>query len=887
MKYPFEKKKGFVLLLSLAILTVVCLATFSIATAADPAEFDDFGYQTLSALDLAENDGTDLRFLFTVGKLDYNEVGFVFSKSNDTPTVGGDACYKAGTTTVYRSITADGKTRAASDGRYWVAVKMTGIPHDYFDGSLYVRAFVRDGSGTRYSDAASLTVCTAAGHTHVVNEQAQKMVGGTAAMNVTGTKIGHCDGCDLDGVTQYGATTSPAYKKWTDGGSADSFTDARQMSTVLAGGKHFYPDESNGGVGNDLYVEYSVLWNETLLDFSPTANGGARVESCFSVSESGTESSRAFVRWGLPEGGSTVNAKYPGAFEYASSQIKTSEAENPYPKMISNGGYYSDYPNVAGSDRLHPEWGWHRVGIVYHEEVTNLDAVRDGSNANYKLTVSIYLDGELVSVLSGNNLYVGENKYLLYTVSSDGAGGLNYADISGDVWLQSFGLNGYQAAGGDVYFVAGDVFVTCGRDFVHPVTRIDNPAARTETVDGHAFNGAFYYTTVGTHDHVWAGERATDASAFADCSHAATQSIHCTLCGATQPASSVNLALDPDAHVFGDYEVYRYPTLLGDGVERLCCVSCGEVSDERDGEAYAGPQKTTFTEDSTERYENKKLLSEIQGEKHFYPTAGNPTGNDLLVEFSVLWNETLLNLDPGEDEGEGAFITARMAAWTNGTRNNLVYWSPTNNVADAMCKYAGGFEAPYGMEIADAGAAYTPEGMYNWGVYYEDYPNIGGAVSADLYDLENGHEWGWHHVQIRFHQELTNANNVKKGAPAEYDFVVTTYFDGVAVSMLHGTAWNTDNYLFFAESDGEGGIRYSDNPKLSGDDTEKRAVYAVWFNENTTYSDEAYWEISDVFYTCGHDFAMQIEKVESPSYVAYEIADGYDVNGAIYFRYAD
>ena len=68
------------LFLVTALLIVAAAVIVPIVTYADPAEIDDFGYQTLSALNLPNDDDTDLRFVFTVGSLDYTEVGVIVSK---------------------------------------------------------------------------------------------------------------------------------------------------------------------------------------------------------------------------------------------------------------------------------------------------------------------------------------------------------------------------------------------------------------------------------------------------------------------------------------------------------------------------------------------------------------------------------------------------------------------------------------------------------------------------------------------------------------------------------------------------------------------------------------------------------------------------------------
>ena len=143
------------LFLILAMLVTLFAALLPVAVSAgdpEPEEIQNFGYQ--SSADFAiGGESTDLRFLFTIGSLDYDEVGFVFSfesyGNKKTPTVGGSGCYTVSVNTVYRSITADGKTVNAPNGRYWVAAKVTNIPFAKYYEWIYVRAFVTDDHDTR------------------------------------------------------------------------------------------------------------------------------------------------------------------------------------------------------------------------------------------------------------------------------------------------------------------------------------------------------------------------------------------------------------------------------------------------------------------------------------------------------------------------------------------------------------------------------------------------------------------------------------------------------------------------------------------------------------------------------------------------------------------
>ncbi|MBR5044225.1 MAG: hypothetical protein IKX66_02650, partial [Clostridia bacterium] len=126
MEKVFKNKKliASVLILT-AVLAVALVLLFTLpGSAVEPvAEMKDFGYQTVVG-DSLSSENTDLRFLFTIGSLEYTRVGFVFSKTNANPTVGGGGCTTYETTEVYSAVRANGQLIAASAGRYWVAVKV-------------------------------------------------------------------------------------------------------------------------------------------------------------------------------------------------------------------------------------------------------------------------------------------------------------------------------------------------------------------------------------------------------------------------------------------------------------------------------------------------------------------------------------------------------------------------------------------------------------------------------------------------------------------------------------------------------------------------------------------------------------------------------------------
>ena len=358
-----HKGRSFTLLL-VVVLLIACFTAVLPTVSAEPAEIGNFCYQTLSTLDPSTDEATDLRFLFTVGSLDYDEVGFIFSKTNDDPTINGDGCVKRATTTVYGSVTADGKAIPAPEGRWWVAVKMTGIPQSYFDGSLYVRPFVTDGNGTRYGDAAALSVRSA--------------YAGRNAPSVYDVQI---------------------FSDETDG----TYSPHRATLGEIRGAEHFYDPD------NDLLIEFSILWNESLTRLLPDADPYMDVR--FTPDEEGLGEEAYLVYWALAEDCPSSDCPYAGGF--GCGDIDHAEADCPYPRFTDDNEYfglgelYEDFPNLGGTDEEHPEWGWHRVGIRYREGLINAEEVREETaDAAYNLEMWVYIDGTLVIHASATDLTI-------------------------------------------------------------------------------------------------------------------------------------------------------------------------------------------------------------------------------------------------------------------------------------------------------------------------------------------------------------------------------------------------------------------------------------------------------------------------------------------------
>ena len=292
------------------------------------------------------------------------------------------------------------------------------------------------------------------------------------------------------------------------------------------------------------------------------------------------------------------------------------------------------------------------------------------------------------------------------------------------------------------------------------------------------------------------------------------------------------------------------------------CTACGDTIVE---EIKFQPTIEAFTASSGQYNTEKVYYADVRGENHFYPTETNPDGNDLLVEFSILWNESIQNFNPASN----CYMCGRFDK--NGP---FYFFSPVVGCPTSDAAVAGAFEwmGNFATPISDSEVT-TPATMCGASDKYADYPNIMGA------DPDHP-EYGWHRVGIRYHLELLDG---KSGADLkDYVGIATCFVDGVAIFKLSTGAdgmQNWESMLFKAESDGEGGIVYSD----AGD-------YVIPFIMNKSFTKAgttAYLAFSDVYVSCGKDFLMKVEKVASPAAETLEVAEGVEIPAPVYFKLAD
>ena len=137
---------------------------------------------------------------------------------------------------------------------------------------------------------------------------------------------------------------------------------------------------------------------------------------------------------------------------------------------LSDGGtnanvIYNSGAGVSG-------YGWHRIGIRYHQTAEIVDA-----SVVYTLTYTLYIDGVRVyEVRAGDDRYVNQGYRLFDAEIVDG--NLVYKDNQDAkykfYWLQ---LQSFFGRGSDTYLVLADLMINSGKNFAQQVEPAASPVA--------------------------------------------------------------------------------------------------------------------------------------------------------------------------------------------------------------------------------------------------------------------------------------------------------------------------------------------------------------------------------------------------------------------------
>ncbi len=333
----------------------------------------------------------------------------------------------------------------------------------------------------------------------------------------------------------------------------------------------------------------------------------------------------------------------------------------------------------------------------------------------------------------------------------------------------------------------------------------------------------------------------------------------CDVCGAEIPETREEIDIDPDAHqVDPETLVIVEPTLLApEGSKTGTCKLCNtNIVEKLDEKIYVIDSKmdvaarADYNEEmgidwlNTSDFANgicvKKGINEIKDEEvHYYPTEENPLGNDLLLEVSFLWNDTLKTGYSGEP---------------------LTY------------AHVDGYDVFHVKANLDA--------KERSGFTYEYITPTPAAIAADSSVKKPAlGEFGWHRLGFRVHQEAKiEAGEVK------YTYIASAYVDGTLLLSYDATDYAVNRnpnstvtaLLYTAEIDAE------DPTKLNyfdigaeGAQSNYRTSYAVlmfedFFGKSTS---GAYAVLADLQVTCGQDFVQDVEANATPADATFTIDD--------------
>ena len=232
-----------------------------------------------------------------------------------------------------------------------------------------------------------------------------------------------------------------------------------------------------------------------------------------------------------------------------------------------------------------------------------------------------------------------------------------------------------------------------------------------------------------------------------------------------------------------------------------------------------------------------KTYQAIQGSSHFYPSsyAVGAQGNDLLFEYSFLWNPTLYN----DHNPEIKAMTLRIS---DSKRVNI-YCLYAEEGYSTWCPYLGAFD--YFSEYPSSAACvqYGGAGGYSPTPHPANgYPYIG--------------EFGWHRIGVRLHQEVASVS----GSSVSYAGYSELHVDGVLVWRIginyNNTLKSKDLLLFTATASNGQITGYSDNTK---------GVKVQMRLDSVTNSQEAvYAAVADAHWTCGQNFVRRVSPVSDP-----------------------
>ena len=266
-----------------------------------------------------------------------------------------------------------------------------------------------------------------------------------------------------------------------------------KSSEEIRGDKHFYPTEEDID-GNDLWFEYSFLWNPSYANWT----GLAEMEVAGLWNSANTYEKHRPLFYGYLRDGVKDYCPHAGHFDYTTQMPGIGKE-----CILDPGNGQPIYQGTASSSPALGEYGWHRVGVHYHQEVAEYSEEKGG--VVYAGYHELYIDGVKVWVIvsnmqgnwkdgawnTNNNKDLKSRDSLLWTATYDGA---NWTYAENNVLVKVYMDASIRSTANPVYVVIDDPIWTCGDGFVLNVEPNTNPTETTITLaEGVEVPGTIYF----------------------------------------------------------------------------------------------------------------------------------------------------------------------------------------------------------------------------------------------------------------------------------------------------------------------------------------------------------------------------------------------------------
>ena len=392
----------------------------------------------------------------------------------------------------------------------------------------------------------------------------------------------------------------------------------RETFGNIRGDQHFFPTSEENPLGNDVWFEYSLLWNETLAN---------ALNARISVAEvTGYDEPDGCELFGLNVRDVAANEEFAGRFcfnrtyVYGSKAVDKKEGTDwssslatPSDCVLETGNgqprLLGRFDETVTADSFAPigNYGWHRIGFRYHLEADPNDpdhakALKEpGHRASFYAYTELYVDGvkvwkieeSVVGYWDGNawqnrSFALRPNDAVPFKLTaSESVATTNDTFVDkaiefNGIWYvdndkRSVGMTFYGVANSEnaVYIVIDDPQWTCGEGFVRNIIPDEAPTEKTITLDeGVTVPGTVFFKLKDGHVHTKAADYTLDTPAT--CTTAGSKSYHCTVCGDSIPGTEVEIPAT--GHTPEDeFTIDLAETCSTDGSKSYHCSVCHEI----------------------------------------------------------------------------------------------------------------------------------------------------------------------------------------------------------------------------------------------------------------------------------------------------------------------